>query len=159
MPEWGESYSGPGMRGIRNLDTRMPTPGGGPTRISPIAKQSLMGDEPFVSIGESVLADDLQCDRNIPTGSKCQTDHGARRPLSNRCRKEVRNGFTPASSVRLLQPIMREPYKGYAARLCLTTCRERCLSFICSVETTLRPRSASCASSRWIACRRSCLRP
>ena len=28
MPEWGESYSGPGMPGIRHLDTPMPTPDG-----------------------------------------------------------------------------------------------------------------------------------
>jgi hypothetical protein len=100
-----------------------------------------------------------QCDRSIPTESNCETDHGARL-FSNRCRKEVRNGFTPGSGVRLLQPIMREREKGYAARLGLTTgSRERCFSFLCSVETTLRPRSASCTSSRWIACRRSCLRP
>jgi hypothetical protein len=50
--------------------------------------------------------------------------------------------------------------KGYAARFCLTRFSpERCRSFICSVETTLRPRSASRRSSCWIACRRSCLRP
>jgi hypothetical protein len=49
---------------------------------------------------------------------------------------------------------------GYAARFCLTTRgRERCFSFICSVETTVPPRWASCRRSCWIACKRSCLRP
>ncbi len=37
--------------------------------------------------------------------------------------------------------------------------RERCCSFICSTERTRRPRSASWASSCWIASSRSCLWP
>jgi hypothetical protein len=135
----------------------------GPTRIGPLAKQSLMGDEPapapFVSIGESVLADDQQCDNKHPNPNRIAQLIAARGSLQN----DVQEKFEVAS--RLPQACdfssrLSETLKGYAARLCLTTCsRERCFSFIGAVETTPRPRSASCTSSRWIACRRSCLRP
>jgi hypothetical protein len=51
------------------------------------------------------------------------------------------------SRFMLSTPSDAGPLKGYDARFSLTGCsRERCFSFICSVETTLRPRSASCTS-------------
>jgi hypothetical protein len=70
-----------------------------------------MGDElepaPFVSIGERVLADDHQYDRNIPTESKCQTDRGAPAPF-----KSVSKGSSQWLHSRLKRATSPADYAG-----------------------------------------------
>jgi len=97
--------------------------------------------------------------RSIATESNRHPDSTGRL-LSNRRRKEgwkwLSSGLQRAAS----SAGYVEMLNGYAARFCSTRCsRERCFSLTCSVETTLRPRSASCTSSCWIACSRSFLCP